>query len=542
MSRLTGLRTVAVALIACSVAPRLFAHSAHDIFLDASGPAAAAASDPFHWLVTVWNGGLGDPAYGIVLTAQLPSGVTVAGESTGPFNCQESKSTVTCSAESIPAADTVLDFTLVASRAQVTNLVADVQSLGTVDTNPDNNHVSTRVLVFDKSVCSATIVPLAPLANSARYSPVTFSWSPLPFPARYEVFAAEGGSVARSVGTSSATSLTADLSRSDVNWSVEGTSDVCPPIRSSSVRFSSLGGFPWITLNETDGGFTTPWGVAVETSGGVVVSDRGASTIRRIAGGNVTTIAGAATSEGFVDGPAATARFRNPGGIAVARNGSIVIADTGNNAVRVLDGNNVRTLASGFAAPGGVAMDGDGVVYVGDTGNNVIRRIAADGSSTVVAGISGTAGFHDGPASAASFDHPEGLAIDASGAIYVADSGNRAVRKIAGGTVTTVAGGGASSPFAKPVAIAIDDNGNLFVTDVEGHRVVRVTISGEVSTAAGTAGMPGFADGASSEALLDGPAGIAITKDGRVVIADSGNHAVRIGSLYRSPRHRAAGH
>ena len=208
----------------------------------------------------------------------------------------------------------------------------------------------------------------------------------------------------------------------------------------------------------------------------------------------------------------------------------VVLAGDGTAGVR--DG--ARETAR-FSDPFGVAVGADGTVYVADAGDaQRIRRINASGEVTTLAG--GIRGFADGPGSEARFDTPSALAIDAQGALYVADTGNNAIRRIApDGTVTTVAGGGSAgyrdgpgreALFNGPIGLALDSSGRMLIADTYNDRIRSIAPDGVVSTLAGD-GVPGFVDGAAASARFDTPCGIAIDAAGTIVVADTGNDAVR---------------
>jgi RHS repeat-associated protein len=271
---------------------------------------------------------------------------------------------------------------------------------------------------------------------------------------------------------------------------------------------------------------------------------------------NVTTIAGLAGSPGFADGIASQARFNNLAGVAVGPDDSIFVADAGNNRIRVvrreLDqsgvlqwvvstvaGNGTSGFADGpanaaqFKSPQGIAVDSGGVVFVADSSNNRIRRIAVDGTVTTIAG-DGLAGLQDGPGSQARFNAPRGLAIDYLGNIYVADTGNAAVRMInPSGQVSTLAGDGTigsnDSPGARfdcPSGVAV--NGStvyVYLTDKGNHRIRRLDSTGTVITIAGSA--RGFADGSASAARFAEPSGIAFDGSGKILITDAVNSLIR---------------
>jgi sugar lactone lactonase YvrE len=281
--------------------------------------------------------------------------------------------------------------------------------------------------------------------------------------------------------------------------------------------------------------FSDPFGVAVDRRGNIYVSDAGQSNrIRRITTeGKVETIAG--STEGFSDGDARKAQFNTPSGIALDKKGNIVIADTSNNRIRRLSSDGqVSTLAGTGAAgfkdgpsaeaefdgPIGVAIDKQGNTIVADSYNDAIRRISADGTVNTIAGI-GSPGSLDGNASIASFNTPSGVAVDSQGNIFVADTGNSAVRKITPmGEVTTIA---VAPAVRHPVGIVMTHDDFLFVTD-QSH-VIAISPEGESRVYAG--GAIGFADGVGSEARVRFPMGIAVDREGNLFIADSQNHLIR---------------
>ena len=207
------------------------------------------------------------------------------------------------------------------------------------------------------------------------------------------------------------------------------------------------------------------------------------------------------------------------------------IAGTGTIGTR--DGDATRAT---FAEPFGVAAAADGAVYVSDAGqSHRIRRITPRGSVETVAG--GQRGFADGRGDAARFDTPSALAVDNSGAIYVADTANNAIRRISpDGQVATIGGDGLAgyrdgpaidARFNGPVGIAVDGAGRVIVADTYNDRIRAIAPGGVVTTLAG-AGEPGASDGPAAEARFDTPCGVAIDRDGRIYVADTGNGSIRI--------------
>lgn len=260
---------------------------------------------------------------------------------------------------------------------------------------------------------------------------------------------------------------------------------------------------------------------------------------------------------GLRDGAGAQARFADPYALAVDAHRVAYIADAGdNNRIRrVYPDGRVDTLAgtgegwrdgpgaqAQFHTPSGIALDAAGNVYVADTGNHRIRRIGADGVVSTLAG-DGVAGFADGPAAQARFDAPMGVAVDASGRVYVADTYNDRIRVIEpDGTVRTAAGGeqpgnvdgfGAETRLDTPVALALDSHGNLLIADLYNNAIRRLSPDGMLRTQ--------VADGS----VMSGPLSVAVTHDdvlyvgdinGKVVQVSTQGHQVALAGVSPQPR------
>jgi type IX secretion system substrate protein/NHL repeat-containing protein len=302
--------------------------------------------------------------------------------------------------------------------------------------------------------------------------------------------------------------------------------------------------------------FASPAGVAVDDSGTVYIADTYNNRIRKItAGGVVTTLAGSGTA-GFADGTGTAAQFNIPAGVAVDGAGTVYVADLLNHRIRkITSAGEVTTLAgsgtAGFAdgsgttaqfdQPTDVAVDASGTVYVADLYNHRIRKITVGGEVTTLAGS--TAGFADGTGTAAQFTFPQGVAVDGSGNVYVADDSNSRIRKItAAGEVTTLAGSGfgfadgigTAAQFDGPQGVAVDGSGTVYVADTHNNRIRKITPSGVVSTLAGSGttggssvGGGGFADGTGTAAQFNSPQGVAVEVSGTVYVADKGNNRIR---------------
>ena len=298
--------------------------------------------------------------------------------------------------------------------------------------------------------------------------------------------------------------------------------------------------------------FNGPWGCAVGPDGNLYVADAGNNEIRKItADGTVSTVAGTGT-QGNNDGAAANATFNTPYGITVDNSGNIFVSELGTDNIRkITPGGMVSTFAgsptgrvgsndgndttASFNNPLGMTTDGDGNVYVADAANNIIRKITPAGVVTTIAGT-GFAGASNGSAASATFNTPLCIARDGSGNLFITEKSNYDIRKIdAGGNVTTIAGTGqagssdgqgTSAGFNYPVGIVTDGNGNLFVTD-NGYGTIRmITSAGFVATVAGN-GSQTSVDGIGYGAGFNNPLGLSIDAGGTLYVMDFSSNKVR---------------
>lgn len=357
----------------------------------------------------------------------------------------------------------------------------------------------------------------------------------------------------------------------------------------------------------TSARFRFPVGVAVDsTSGNVYVADTSNSTIRKItSAGVVTTLAGTASTPGYLDGSGAAARFDSPAkltmdnsgniyavssgayvrkitpagvvttvmgpalygfwngtasqarlgstpvGLAINTSGDLYIANLGNVILRMTANGLVNTFAGTYATSGttnatgtaarfngssSLVFDSSGNSFITDTYNYTIRKMTSAGVVTTFAGLAGTGASVDGTAGSARFMGPSGIAIDASGNLYVADAGTK-IRKITpAAVVTTFAGSGSNgsadgtgtaASFYGVQGLAVDTSGNVYAADVSNNIIRKITSAGVVTTLAGTAGVSGSADGTGASASFNFPSGIAIDSSGNLYVPDNNNYTIR---------------
>ena len=315
-----------------------------------------------------------------------------------------------------------------------------------------------------------------------------------------------------------------------------------------------------------DGGVATaaslyfPVGVAIDSAGILYIGDRLNARVREVdVAGIITTVAGNGSTTFSGDGgPATEATLADPHDVAVDGAGNQYIADTVNHRIRrvspagiitTVAGNGVQgsggdggvaTMAS-LSNPWGVTVDASGNLYIADRNNHRIRRVDTAGIITTVAG-SGSLGFggDGGVATSAMLNFPNSVAVDGSGNLYIADTGNRRIRKVdTAGIITTVAGNGAAvfsgdggpataAGIWDPTGVAVDGAGNLYIADTNNNRIRKVDTAGIITTVAGN-GTSAFAGdgGAATAASLSYPSGITVDGSGILYITDRLNHRIR---------------
>ena len=313
-----------------------------------------------------------------------------------------------------------------------------------------------------------------------------------------------------------------------------------------------------------------PYGLAVDSAGNLYIADRADHRVRRVdRSGTITTVAGTG-DRGYNgdDGPATAARISFPQELAVDADGNLYVAAWGNRSVRRVDRfGTISTVAgtgrAGYSGdggpataaqvyyPAGLAVDAAGNLFIADAGTHRVRRVDRFGTITTLAGT-GRSGYNGdgGPAASTQFAAPQGLAVDAAGNLFIADSANRRVRRVdPSGRVATIAGsgggrfGGDGGPataarLRDPDGVAVDAAGNLFIADAGNHRVRRVDRFGTITTVVGT-GEDGYSGdgGPATAARLHSPTAVAVDAAGNLFIAsgcgssivdDGYNHVRRV--------------
>ena len=320
-------------------------------------------------------------------------------------------------------------------------------------------------------------------------------------------------------------------------------------------------------------------GVAVDASGNVYITDYVVvgtdcydcnetyigRVVRVTSTGVVDTIAGGGKDQGD-NGPATSALLETPRGIAVDAAGTLYVADSVNDRVRKIARSGVITTAAGvnrgftppcpyvwgplelspLRCPVGVALDAAGNLYVADTGNHWIRKVSPQGEIANIAGTGTPGSFwgDGGRAEDAAMSYPLGVAVDAASNLYIADTGNSRVRKVSPeGIITTVAGNGTSgysgdggtaigAQLRGPEGVAVDASGNLYIADAADHRIRKVSPGGIITTVAGNGATghgfgPWGDDGPAAGANLAGPRGVAVDASGNLYIADTHHFSIR---------------
>lgn len=291
-----------------------------------------------------------------------------------------------------------------------------------------------------------------------------------------------------------------------------------------------------------------PQDVAVDGSGNIFIADTGNGKIREITAstGNISTLAGGGTTSPGDGGVATDSVLTTPNGVAVDGSGNVFISESGPGEIRQIDTKGIINVIAGTGTPGfsgdgstatkaqlwnplGMALDSSGAIYVADESNQRIRKISSGNIATVAGNGLGNFAGDGGPALMAQINTPLGIAVDSTGDIYFSDSANHRARKIApDGTISTVAGNNAGD-LMQPAGVAVDASANLYIADAQANVIRKVAADGTLSTIAGKAGTGGYGGdgGPASNALLYSPYGLAVDSAGNLFVSDYTNSRIR---------------
>ena len=319
------------------------------------------------------------------------------------------------------------------------------------------------------------------------------------------------------------------------------TNTVTPAIGPAFYISSSLAGY-------TPVAFPGLGGIATDSSGNIYVSDLINYAIRKITPAGVASTLAGSGSPGSLDGTGTAASFFYPNGVAVDSAGNVYVADTFNSKIRKITPLGVVTTLAGSGAQGnlngtgvtatfnrpfGIAVDNTGNVYVADSYSYQIRKIDTLGVVTTLAG-SGISGNINGTGTGASFGFPNGIAVDGSGNVYVADRGSNEIRVVTpAGVVTTMAGSGSigsangtgTTATLAPDAVAVDSSGNVYVAEGFNHDLRKITPAGVVTTFVLT-GNTVITNSTGAAIQLSGPSGVSVDGSGNIYVSDSASSSI----------------
>lgn len=335
---------------------------------------------------------------------------------------------------------------------------------------------------------------------------------------------------------------------------------VTPAASATTLAGTGAAGYSGNGGTAMNAAFASPSAVVYDSAGNLYIADTNNNVIREVSTtGVVTTVAGnGLEGYGGDGGSAANAELDTPTGIAIDAGGNLYIADSHNNRIREVSNGIITTIAgtgtAGYSGDGGratsaqldhpaaVAVDAGGNLYIADTDNQRIREVSGGVITTIVGdGEQGYAG-DGGAATSAQLDTPSGIAVDASGNLYIADSHNQRIREISNGVISTLAGSGAvtfsgsysgdggsaaSASLARPTGVAVDAAGNIYIADTNNNRLRKVG-NGSIATIAGNGEQGYGGDGETgTSAVLNMPRSAAVNSTGNIAVADTLNQRVR---------------
>jgi len=537
------------------------------------------------YTVTVSNGASAGPTSGAVtVTENPPTGLALALMAGSGWSCVGStctRSDVLNPGSSYPAITVTVN---VASNApsQVTNQVT-VSGGGSVSaTASDPTNIAIHVLIPTTTAVTASPNTIATTASTTLTATVTAASGTPTGTVAFNVGSTVLNSATLTVtgGTAQATvivngsqlavggnSITASYG-GDANYGGSSSSPVIVTVTQPTLTASgftittvagngtagSTGDFGPAASAELNG----PEGVAMDSAGNLFIADYYNNRVRKVTPtGTITTVAGTgADGSGGDLGPATSAQFSHPTGVAVDNAGNLFIADYMNNRIRKVtpggtistvagngiegyNGDNIPATSAELWLPIGVAVDGAGNLFIAELTGYRIRKVTPAGTISTVAG-NGSPGYNDGPATSAGLNFPRGVAVDGAGNIFIADRGNNFIRKVTpAGMMSRVAGNGnqgfsgdggpaTSAALNSPSGVAVDAAGNLFIADAGNNLIRKVTPDGTISTVAGNRNSTSGGDGGlATSAGISSPPGVIVDNAGNLFIADFGNNKIR---------------
>jgi uncharacterized protein (TIGR03437 family) len=342
-------------------------------------------------------------------------------------------------------------------------------------------------------------------------------------------------------------------------WAQSAGAQTAPTYTISTVAGSGTPGFAGDGSSPTSAQLFLPYAAAV-ASGNIYISDQVNNRIRMATASSISTLAGTGTAGYDGDGKDATkALLFSPAGIVVDGSGNVYFSDTRNQVIRKVTSGTISTYAGNNAqgaglngdtgtatnaqlnTPAGLALDAKGNLYIADAGNNKIRIVnTANGINTFAGNTFSDFAGDGGPAINAELHNPQGVAVDAVGNVYIADTLNNRIRMVTlDGVIHTVAGNGIAAfkgdggqalnaSLNHPAGVAVDTAGNLYIADTFNQRIRMVLTNGKIVTIAGTGGQAYLGDGGpSTSASLNFPASVFVDPQGNLYVTDSQNYVIR---------------
>lgn len=325
---------------------------------------------------------------------------------------------------------------------------------------------------------------------------------------------------------------------------------------------TGTGGFSGDNGPAVSADLNRPRGISKNAAGDVYIADTNNDLIRYVDSATKNIYSFAGGGGGYCDDcPSQSTSLNKPEGVYIDMAGNVYIADTSNHIIRkVISGGNIITIAGtqgsgGYSGDGNsatgaklkkprdIVLDNNSNIYIADTDNCRIRKVDTAGFITTFAGT-GTCGWADGQVASAQFDKPRGLAFDATGNLYIADTNNHRIRKIDMGTqiVTTIAGDGSgtyggdgglavNAQINKPEGVAVNQFGTIYIADTNNNRIRKIDpTNGYITTFAGT-GTPGDSGdgGLATGAQINKPSRLIVFDDvdGHLIISDTNNNRIR---------------